>query len=328
VSSLSKTTGGVVNNYAIKPTQVSNVYDVLTGDLAFDNIGLAKYSYLNAGGTFGASGYGLRNNSGTMQVKNSGGAWTNINSGVISPGGSVNNVQVNDGSGGHTGSGNMYFLSTTNSRFSVGDNTNYDTYISASDNVGRVHLNGFLTTLGDYHGVGDGTYLSNDDVNEVIRVQDENIVVLGDSDWASFGNDTFVEINDTNQQISMSSIAGTIVSTLSTGGSIDVAANANGVLQNAASDFTLKENIKPIENPLRKVLDLQGVNFQYKKENDRKKYIGLIAQEVMKIVPEVVFEHDDVFGINYKLLVPLLVEAVKERQKEIENLKERLDKFD
>ena len=326
MSSLSKTTGGVVNNYSIKPTQVSNVYDVLTGDLAFDNIGLAKYSYLNAGGTFGASGYGLRNNSGTMQVKNSGGGWTNINSGVITPGGNQYGVQVND-TFGHFANSNFIFNYTTN-QLSVGDNTNYDTYISMSDSIGRTHLNGFLTTLGDYHGVGDGTYLSNDDVNEVIRVQDENIVMLGDSDWASFGNDTFVEINDTNQQISMSSIAGTVVSTLSTGGSIDVAANGNGVLQNAASDFTLKENIKPIENPLRKVLDLQGVNFQYKKENDRKKYIGLIAQEVMKIVPEVVFEHDDVFGINYKLLVPLLVEAVKERQKEIENLKERLDKFD
>ena len=326
MSSLSKTTGGVVNNYSIKPTQVTNVYDVLTGDLAFDNIGLAKYSYLNAGGTFGASGYGLRNNSGTMQVKNSGGGWTNINSGVITPGGNQYGVQVND-TFGHFANSNFIFNYTTN-QLSVGDNTNYDTYISMSDSIGRTHLNGFLTTLGDYHGVGDGTYLSNDDVNEVIRVQDENIVMLGDSDWASFGNDTFVEINDTNQQISMSSIVGTIVSTLSTGGSIDVAANGNGVLQNAASDFTLKENIKPIENPLRKVLDLQGVNFQYKKENDRKKYIGLIAQEVMKIVPEVVFEHDDVFGINYKLLVPLLVEAVKERQKEIENLKERLDKFD
>ena len=326
MSSLSKTTGGVVNNYSIKPTQVSNVYDVLTGDLAFDNIGLAKYSYLNAGGTFGASGYGLRNNSGTMQVKNSGGGWTNINSGVITPGGNQYGVQVND-TFGHFANSNFIFNYTTN-QLSVGDNTNYDTYISMSDSIGRTHLNGFLTTLGDYHGVGDGTYLSNDDVNEVIRVQDENIVMLGDSDWASFGNGCHFEVSDTNAQISCSAIGGVVVSTLSTGGSIDVAANGNGVLQNAASDFTLKENIKPIENPLRKVLDLQGVNFQYKKENDRKKYIGLIAQEVMKIVPEVVFEHDDVFGINYKLLVPLLVEAVKERQKEIENLKERLDKFD
>ena len=326
MSDLNKTTGGVVNNYAIKPDQVSNVYDVLTAETAYGNIGLAKFSYLNADGGFGSGGYGLRNSSGTMQVKNSGGSWTTINSGVISPGGSQYQVQINDG--GHNASSNMRFEYTTNHEFSVGDNTNYDTYISSSDSVGRIHLNGFLTTLGDNHGISDGTYVASDDVNEVIRFQSEGNVMLGDSDWASFGLGTHIELSDTNQQISCSTLLGTIVSGLSTGGSIDVAANANGVLQNATSDFTLKENIKPIENPLKKVLDLQGVNFQYKKENDRKKYIGLIAQEVMKIVPEVVFEHDDVFGINYKLLVPLLVEAVKERQKEIENLKERLDKFD
>ena len=184
------------------------------------------------------------------------------------------------------------------------------------------------SSMGDYQGIVDGTYLSYDDSDDTVRVQCEEFILVGDNDWASFGNGCHFEVSDINSQISCSAIGGVIVSTLSTGGSIDVAANANGVLQNAASDFTLKENIKPIENPLKKVLDLQGVNFQYKKENDRKKYIGLIAQEVMKIVPEVVFEHDDVFGINYKLLVPLLVEAVKERQKEIENLKERLDKFD
>ena len=53
MSDLNKTTGGVVNNYTIKSDQVSNVYDVLTAETAYGNIGLAKFSYLNAGGTFG-----------------------------------------------------------------------------------------------------------------------------------------------------------------------------------------------------------------------------------------------------------------------------------
>ena len=327
MSDLNKTTGGVVNNYAIKPDQVSNVYDVLTGETAYGNIGLAKFSYLNSGGTHGASGYGFQNAAGTMQVKNSGGSWTTINSGVISPGGNQYDVQINNGSGHHATS-NFYFNYSTN-QLSVGDNTNYDTYISMSDANGRIMMSALgESSMGDYQGIVDGTYLSYDDSDDTVRVQCEEFILVGDNDWASFGNGCHFEVSDVNSQISCSAIGGVIVSTLSTGGSIDVAANANGVLQNATSDFTLKENIKPIENPLKKVLDLQGVNFQYKKENDRKKYIGLIAQEVMKIVPEVVFEHDDVFGINYKLLVPLLVEAVKERQKEIENLKERLDKFD
>ena len=327
MSDLNKTTGGVVNNYAIKPDQVSNVYDVLTAETAYGNIGLAKFGYLNSGGTHGASGYGFQNATGTMQVKNSGGSWTTINSGVVSPGGNQYDVQINNGSGHHATS-NFYFNYSTN-QLSVGDNTNYDTYISMSDGVGRIMMSSLgVSSIGDYTGIADGTYVSYDDTSEIVRIQSEGSAVVGDNDWASFGNDTHIETNDDNQQVSMSALGGVIVSTLSTGGSIDVAADASGKLQNAASDFTLKENIKPIENPLKKVLDLQGVSFRYKKENDRKKYIGLIAQEVMKIVPEVVFEHDDVYGINYKLLVPLLVEAVKERQKEIENLEERLDKFD
>ena len=57
---------------------------------------------------------------------------------------------------------------------------------------------------------------------------------------------------------------GTIVSGLSTGGSIDVAANANGVLQNATSDFTLKENIKPIENPNLKIRSPTWIKLFFK----------------------------------------------------------------
>ena len=70
MSDLNKTTGGVVNTYAIKPDQVSNVYDVLTGT-AYGNIGFAKWRHLNAGGTFGDSGYGLRSSGGSIQCKNS-----------------------------------------------------------------------------------------------------------------------------------------------------------------------------------------------------------------------------------------------------------------
>ena len=182
--------------------------------------------------------------------------------------------------------------------------------------------------MGDYHGVTDGTYLSNDDSNKVTKFQCEGVVTIGDYDWSGYGTDTHIEVNDDNSQISMSAIGGVIVNALATGGSIDVAGSSKGVLQPAVSDYRLKENIEPIKNALDKVLNLNGVTFQYKKENDRKKYIGLIAQEVEKVLPEVVFKKDDYYGINYKLVVSTLIEAVKERQKQIENLKERLNKFD
>ena len=333
MSDLNKTTGGVVTNYPITPTQVSNVYDVLTGDIAYGNIGLAKFQYLYASGnSLAGTEFGIKNNSGAMIVKNSGGSWTSINSGLITPAGSQYEVQINDGSS-HTAASSFHY-NDTNKILRVGDITNQDTYISMSDNEGYICIAGALASMGDYHGVTDGTYVSIDDTttiggsNGVLRVQAEGVVTIGDYDWAGYGTDTHIEVNDGKSQISMSAVGGVIVNALATGGSIDVAASAKGVLQNAASDYRLKENIEPIKNALDKVLNLNGVTFQYKKENDRKRYIGLIAQEVEKVLPEVVFKNDDYYGINYKLVVSTLIEAVKERQKQIENLKERLNKFD
>ena len=334
MSDLNKTTGGVVTTYPITPTQVSNVYDVLTGDIAYGNIGVSKFTHLNSGGTFGDSGYGLKNNSGTMVVKNSGGSWTNINSGLITPAGSQREVQINSG-GGYTAASSFHY-NNYNRILRVGDTTNDDTYISMSDSYGNITLCASgVTSMGDYHGVADGTYISVDDATSVgsnygvERVQSEGVVTIGDFDWAGYGADTHIEVNDDNSQISMSAVGGVMVKQLTHAGiSIDVEASAAGVLQNPASDYRLKENIEPIKNALDKVLNLNGVTFQYKKENDRKRYIGLIAQEVEKVLPEVVFKNDDYYGINYKLVVSTLIEAVKERQKQIENLKERLNKFD
>ena len=333
MSDLNKTTGGVVTTYPITPTQVSNVYDVLTGDLAYGNIGVSKFTHLNSGGTFGDSGYGLKNNSGTMVVKNSGGSWTNINSGLITPAGSQREVQINSG-GGYTAASSFHY-NNYNRILRVGDTTNDDTYISMSDSYGNITLCASgVTSMGDYHGVADGTYISVDDATSVgsnygvERVQSEGVVTIGDFDWAGYGTDTHIEVNDDNSQISMSAVGGVMVGQLATGVTVDAAADSKGKLQVGVSDYRLKENIEPIKNALDKVLNLNGVTFQYKKENDRKRYIGLIAQEVEKVLPEVVFKNDDYYGINYKLVVSTLIEAVKERQKQIENLKERLNKFD
>ena len=54
----------------------------------------------------------------------------------------------------------------------------------------------------------------------------------------------------------------------------------------------------------------------------------MIAQQVEKHVPEVVFEKDDVYGMNYSPLVSLLVEAIKDQQPQIDELMERLDKLE
>jgi hypothetical protein len=98
-----------------------------------------------------------------------------------------------------------------------------------------------------------------------------------------------------------------------------------------SSDQRWKKNIADLDNSLKKVLNLQGVSFEF----DREKYpqagfpegrnIGFIGQEVEKVVPEVVNTDADGYKyVSYPNMTALLVEAIKEQQREIEKLKEEL----
>jgi len=83
-----------------------------------------------------------------------------------------------------------------------------------------------------------------------------------------------------------------------------------------------KTNIKPIRAGLEKVKALQGVYYDWKKTGERD--IGMIAEDVGRIIPEVVeYEENgiDAKSLDYARLVAVLVEAMKEQQREIEALK-------
>ncbi len=92
------------------------------------------------------------------------------------------------------------------------------------------------------------------------------------------------------------------------------------------SDERLKENVTTIQNALEKVSSLRGVEFDFKET--KQKQIGVIAQEVEKIIPEVVGENPNGYkGVQYGNLVGLLIEAIKEQQKQINELKETIEQF-
>jgi hypothetical protein len=89
-----------------------------------------------------------------------------------------------------------------------------------------------------------------------------------------------------------------------------------------SSDERIKTNIKTIENALDKTLLLRGVEYNDIRIEPERKRIGLIAQETELIIPEVVRTGDDgLKSIEYQNLVGLLIEAVKEQQKQINDLK-------
>jgi hypothetical protein len=92
----------------------------------------------------------------------------------------------------------------------------------------------------------------------------------------------------------------------------------------AYSDERIKDNVETIDNALDKVNQLRGVSFNRK--SDGKQSIGVIAQEIEKVLPEVVTEDDKgIKGVSYGNIVGVLIEAIKEQQKQIDELKARLD---
>jgi hypothetical protein len=91
---------------------------------------------------------------------------------------------------------------------------------------------------------------------------------------------------------------------------------------NSTSDINLKENIKQIDDPLSKVLQINGVTFNWK--NTQEESVGVIAQEVEKVLPQLVKETEGKKSLNYNGLIGLLVEAIKEQQNQIDELKSKL----
>jgi hypothetical protein len=115
-----------------------------------------------------------------------------------------------------------------------------------------------------------------------------------------------------------------------------------GQTEQCASDLRWKENIKVLSNSLEKINLLRGVSFDWKKDSpqygsgDKGKQLGLIAQEVKEIFPEVVSQDKGgYYYVSYDGLIPVLIEGLKEQQKTIEgqaisiqDLKQQLAKVD
>ena len=83
------------------------------------------------------------------------------------------------------------------------------------------------------------------------------------------------------------------------------------------SDMTLKENIVELENPLQKILNIQGKNYTWKKDASNILQSGLIAQQVEEYIPELIQENNGIKTVNYNGIIPYLVESVKIQQNEI-----------
>jgi hypothetical protein len=123
---------------------------------------------------------------------------------------------------------------------------------------------------------------------------------------------------------------GTLIPTVRLQVNGDIIANSIA----GSSDIRFKKNIRSVENALDKVKSLRGVYFNWNKDAfpDRnfgsQDELGFIAQEVEKVVPEIVTKEntkDQYRSVKYDKLVALLVEAIKEQQKQIDSLEQKVN---
>jgi hypothetical protein len=119
------------------------------------------------------------------------------------------------------------------------------------------------------------------------------------------------------------------------GGAVMYVTNQGNIYSGAsgwiASDSRIKQNVEKITNPLDKIGKLDGVTFEYRKDIPKMTYpegraMGLIAQEVEKVLPEVVSTGPDGYkSVSYTQLIGLLIEGVKKLQEELGQIKQSLE---
>jgi hypothetical protein len=147
---------------------------------------------------------------------------------------------------------------------------------------------------------------------------DKAVLVSQDS-----GTNTINSIEmTTDGQLLIGGTSGPQVATLTGSDNITIT-NGDGsieIVYAAESDVRLKKDIISLESGLEKILNLNPVNFRWKKD-DEKNNIGLIAQEVENIIPDAVKEYNNIKTISYNMITSTLIKGVQELKYENDYLK-------
>jgi len=202
-----------------------------------------------------------------------------------------------------------------------------------------------LDILGDTHQTGSiyirgrsasDTSTIGSDITTTGHIQTDEYVsaATGTTNGFRLGSSAEMVYNSSRIEFHVGSLSG-LDALIDSSGNIHAKADVVGYSA-TISDIQFKENINPIESALLKVQQLRGVEFDWKKDyNDRGHDIGFIAQEVesVKGLEPFVSEHTNIITdkpskvVHYDKVVALLVEAVKEQQTQIEELKSEVQEL-
>jgi len=190
-------------------------------------------------------------------------------------------------------------------------------------------LSGSLFSVNDISGIPIFEVFSDDTVkigtynDEAIIVNGNSAIVTGSLTGSFQGT---AELIQGDVKISGGSL-GVGVTANATDGRIDA---SNDIVAYSSSDKRWKTNIKLIESPLEKLQKLSGVEFDwiedFRAHGNSGNDIGVIAQEVELVLPQVVQTRDSgMKAVRYEKLIPLLIETIKEQQKQIDELKNKIN---
>ena len=174
-------------------------------------------------------------------------------------------------------------------------------------------LNSTQFIRSDANDTASGDYIFTGDVD-----------VQGDFNAAA-GN--FSGTLDVDGDLTITNNSSNLIRLQQTGGNI--IATGNVTTKGTISDIRLKENIVRLNNSLEKISQINGYTFNYKDRPDET-MPGVIAQEIEKVLPEVVYdfeqENETYKAVRYANIVPLLIEAIKDLKGKVDELETQINK--
>jgi len=255
------------------------------------------------------------------------------------------NIKTNDREADMTGNINIITDATSGTSGNIKIQTGF-----TDGRSGDIELIGGNSISGEQGGnilLSAGANYSSSGTAGLVSIQSGNGIDLNGGNLDLTAGNSMMEnggdVNITSGNSTVDGDGGNIIlnpGTGATGFGVDgmVILNGSGTYSGTwtqSSDERFKKNIEPLRNSIDKIEQLDGVSYELRKEEfpeknfSNRKQIGLIAQDVEKVLPELVRTDSKGYkSVAYQNMVPVLIEAIKEQQDEIEDLNDRIIKLE
>ena len=221
---------------------------------------------------------------------------------------------------------NINSVTISNTQWGYLGGMDQDVKTTSNVTFNDINASGDVVISGDFTVLGSATEISTSELS----IEDKLITVASGSANSAAADGGGIEIDrgsDANASITWND-SGTrfdINNGIHVTGTIQA---TDDIVAYASSDERLKDNIKPIENPLEKINSISGNTFEWNEQKQdiyKGKDYGVIAQEIEKILPELVTTKENGYkAVKYDKLVSLLIEGIKDLSKEVQELKNKI----